>query len=678
MVRGVMFQPAPKTEADLAASQPLTLTPEQVQELSEEEWYAQAYQGDKPQLTFRAVAMGTVLGFFLSFTNIYIGLKTGWFLGVALTACILSYAFWNVLRAVGFAKTPMTILENNCMQSTASSAGYATGNMLVSAVPAMLLLSVDAEHPLGQQLSWKVLAAWVFFIAILGVTLAIPFKRSLINREKLKFPSGTAAAVTLRGIYSKGEEALAKARALGIAAVIGAVLNVLTVLRFREVVVDGKQVRESLVPDSSNVFDWIKPLLPEGLKAKMHIFHAGGKEWTFSDWTLRMDHSAVLVAAGAIVGMRTCASMVASGLALAFVIGPNAMDMPWTNAAGKVVTAVMRPGAAWKEIGLWLGAPMIVAYSLAAFGAQWRTIARAFGGLKKVPAPVAVRAEGDPILHQSKDVEVPTTWFMAGLGIASFGIVILGWQFFAIPPIYGLIAVGMTFILGLVSCRSTGETDITPGGAMGKIMQLTYGVLIPQSTTANLMTASITSGAGLAAADLLNDLKSGYLLGANPRRQFVAQASGIVTGTCASVLGYFLLVPNASKLTGDHPEFAAPGAQQWKAAAQLFMYGVGNLHPFARTLIGVGLAVGVGLAIFEAWFPKLRSKVPSATGLGLGLILPFSAPLAFFVGAVLSEIAMRKNKAWAERFIVPIAAGTIAGESIIGVIVATLNNFVFL
>lgn len=570
------------------------------------------------------------------------------------------------------------------MQSTASSAGYATGNMLVSAVPAMLLLSIDAEHPLGTQLSPKIIAAWVFFIAILGVTLAIPFKRSLINREKLKFPSGTAAAVTLRGIYSKGEEALGKARALGISAVIGALLKVLTDLRFRKIEHQGKIARESLLPDSSNLFDWIKPLLPEGLKARMHIFHAGGKEWTFSDWTLRMDHSAVLVAAGAIVGLRTCVSMVASGLVLAFVIGPNAFDMPWTNAAGKMVTAVTRPGAAWKEIGLWLGAPMIVAYSLTAFASQWRTIARAFGGLKKVPAAATEevpKADGDTSekpAYQSVDVEVPTTWFMIGIGIASAGIVVLGWQFFSIPPIYGLVAVAMTFVLGLVSCRSTGETDITPGGAMGKIMQLTYGVLIPQSTTANLMTASITSGAGLAAADLLNDLKSGYLLGANPRRQFAAQAAGIVTGTIASVMGYFLLVPDASKLTGDHPEFAAPGAQQWKAAAELFMYGVGNLHPFARTLIFVGLAIGIGLALAEVWFPKWRSKLPSATGLGLGLILPFSSPFAFLVGALLAEIAMKKNKSWAERYIVPIAAGTIAGESIIGVIVVTLNSRVFL
>jgi len=76
-----------------------------------------------------------------------------------------------------------------------------------------------------------------------------------------------------------------------------------------------------------------------------------------------------------------------------------------------------------------------------------------------------------------------------------------------------------------VACRATGESDITPIGALGKITQLVYGVLIPQNATANLMTASITANAAASSADLLTDLKSGYLLGAHPRRQFVAQFS---------------------------------------------------------------------------------------------------------------------------------------------------------
>src|SRR5262245_27458188 len=115
-------------------------TPEEI----ERQWYDQVYvgRGDRiPQLTWRAVVMGSVLGGVLSITNLYIGLKAGWGFGVAITACILSYAIWTTLHRVGLARTPMTILENNCMQSTASSAGYSTGGTLVSAFAAYMLIN---------------------------------------------------------------------------------------------------------------------------------------------------------------------------------------------------------------------------------------------------------------------------------------------------------------------------------------------------------------------------------------------------------------------------------------------------------------------------------------------------------------------------------------------------------
>ena len=136
-----LFQDPPRTEEELARSKPLEIPPSEVLTFDEKEWYERAFRGEKvPQLTVRAVLMGSALGFFLSFTNIYVGLKTGWFLGVAITACILSFTIWSGLLKIGFAKSPMTILETNCMQSTASAAGYATGNSLVTAFPAMLML----------------------------------------------------------------------------------------------------------------------------------------------------------------------------------------------------------------------------------------------------------------------------------------------------------------------------------------------------------------------------------------------------------------------------------------------------------------------------------------------------------------------------------------------------------
>ena len=163
--------------------------------------------------------MGSVLGGVLSLTNLYIGLKAGWGFGVAITACILSYAIWTALYRLGLARTPMTILENNCMQSTASSAGYSTGGTLISAFAAYILLN-DRHH-----VRCPLMLAWVFFLAVLGVTMAIPMKRQMINIEQLRFPSGIAAAETLRALHSHGRQrACARpgpSAGPGLAAVVG-------------------------------------------------------------------------------------------------------------------------------------------------------------------------------------------------------------------------------------------------------------------------------------------------------------------------------------------------------------------------------------------------------------------------------------------------------------------------
>jgi uncharacterized oligopeptide transporter (OPT) family protein len=503
---------------------------------------------------------------------------------------------------------------------------------------------------------WALVAAWVFAVAALGVLMAIPMKRNMINRERLKFPSGTAAAVLLQSLYSEGAEALAKGRALLFSGAAGVLVPLLTALNaVKTVDASGHVQRDSILPSETKLFDWLPRI-------------AG---FPMSAWNVQLDNSVVLVAAGAIVGLRTTLSMLAGGAILVFGIGPYALHAQWTNAAGHVVTAVTRPGAAWKEIGIWFGAPLMVSYGLVTFALGFRTIGRAFRDLR---APRGGSAE-DP----AEKVEVPISWFAVGTAVSGVAVVVLAWLAFGIPLYYGALAVFLTFFLALVACRATGDTDITPIGAMGKIMQLTYGALIPQNYVANLMTASITSSASAEAADLLNDLKSGYLLGAHPRRQFLAQFFGIFTGTVASVLGYFLLVPDASALTGhpgSPPQFAAPAAQQWKAVAELFRVGIGNLHPLAREGIAIGLVLGALLAVVERFAPKARAWLPSATGLGLGLILPFSTAVSFVLGGVLAWIYERVDARQAERFVIPISSGLIAGESIVGVLVAALNNFV--
>ncbi len=110
--------------------------------------------------------------------------------------------------------------------------------------------------------------------------------------------------------------------------------------------------------------------------------------------------------------------------------------------------------------------------------------------------------------------------------------------------------------------------------------------------------------------------------------------------------------------------------------AELFQHGVGNMHPVNRMAIGIGLSMGTVLAVLEQLLPKYKKYLPSPTGIGLGFILPFFNPFSMFVGSVIAEVVRKSDESLAERTIVPISSGLIAGISIIGVIVTALNNFV--
>jgi len=115
-----LFQKPASTDEEFSASRPLDITPAEVATFEEETWYRRAFRGEQaPQLTVRAVLLGSLLGFLLAFTNLYVGLKTGWGLGVAITACIVSFSLWNLCLRLGIARSPLSILESNCMQSTA-------------------------------------------------------------------------------------------------------------------------------------------------------------------------------------------------------------------------------------------------------------------------------------------------------------------------------------------------------------------------------------------------------------------------------------------------------------------------------------------------------------------------------------------------------------------------------
>lgn len=601
-------------------------TPDEI----EREWFQLHYRGDTPQLTVRAVLIGSILGAVMSLSNLYIGLKTGWGIGIAITACILSFSMGAALKRAGILHGNLTLLENNCMQSTASSAGYSTGGAMVSAIAALVMIR-------GEHIAFWTLMLWTILLAVMGVVMAIPMKRQMINVEQLKFPSGIAAAETLRSLYASGAEARKKARTLGVAGAAGALV--------------------AFARD--NAFTW----WPKTLKMPDMLQFGGslaGRK--LIDWTISWEMSLIMVAAGAIMGMRVTWSMLLGAILNYVFLAPELYQ------AGVIKTPGYKGIVSWS---IWGGVSIMVASGLLVFVSQWRTIGRAFSGFREIfqPGKTSSARKGEAAMSE---IEVPASWFLLGMGVASLGVVIIQVVSFSIAWWMGIISVLMSFFLSIVACRATGETDVTPIGAMGKITQLSFGMLAPSNTTANLMTACVTAGAAASAADLLTDLKSGYLLGANPRKQFLAQLLGIFSGAAVIVPAFYLLVPSPDVLGSE--KFPAPSAQVWRGVAELLSNGFESLHPSARWALAIGGLTGILIPILESTLPRrLRPFIPSAMGLGLAFVIPFWNTLSMFTGALIAWLITRTSGPSGQKQIIPAASGIIAGESLTGVLMTLLS-----
>ncbi|MFG0251380.1 MAG: OPT family oligopeptide transporter [Phycisphaerales bacterium JB038] len=695
---------APEAEFDLETYQiaptfeelpplPEDATPEEKDHF----WYTHIYRGERvPQLTLRAVLMGAVLGMCMSISNLYTTIKLGWAFGVAITACILSYVIWNTLRAVsGNRLTKMTILENNCMQSTASAAGYSTGGTIGTAFGALLL--IQREH-----FAWYWLVPFAFLTAALGVFIAVPMKRKMINHEQLKFPSGIAAATTLRSLYSQGKEASQKARALIIAVFLGMGL---ALARTYPTIIEalhgvGKATDETLTKLSAfpyrvpELIPWPSTLL-------------SGKFQNINVRTWGFEPSLLLVAAGMIVGLRVSLSMLLGSALLFFVFTPMILDadLQALNANAEYVTAIQNATDVYgindtyvtsvKELGkfikdggdytalnaegtgfafypvnwaLWGGTSLMVFSSLTAVAMGWKTLVRAFRGGS---GPAAGASAAD--LAEMKRLEVPTSWFIAGMIPITIGLIILMMLAFQMSWYLGLISVIMTYPIALVCCRATGETDTTPIGAMGKVTQLVYAVIAKGQIVPNLMSAGTTAAAGGSSADLLTDLKSGYLLGANPRKQFLAQFFGIFFGTMVIVPAWYLMVPDAATFDAFNP----PAAKMWEAVARALTQGLHSIPQSAQLALVIGGLIGIALPLIQAALPpKAQKYVPSAMGLGLAWVVPWYNALGFAIGAVIAWIWSLSHKKTADKYTIPIASGIVAGEALMAAMVAIVATVI--
>ncbi|MBL9147435.1 MAG: OPT/YSL family transporter [Phycisphaerae bacterium] len=382
---------------------------------------------------------------------------------------------------------------------------------------------------------------------------------------------------------------------------------------------------ETSVPFGAALPSGTTPAIPDALAARVRLIDGG---FVVRDALTSADASALLAANG---WMKTSATALASQ------------------------TLAAPPAANFSDLLNWLiwpGVTLMVVSSLVSFSFSWRSMMRAFRG----------SAKGAPV----DDGDLPRRWFILGCSVALVVAVACQMALFGITWWAATIGVLLSFVLAIVASRVSGETNITPIGAMGKVTQLVFGVLAPKDAIANLMAANVTGGAASQCADLMHDFKCGYLLGGSARKQFVAQLCGAFAGAIVGSLFYLILVPDpAAQLLTE--EWAAPAVAAWKAVAEVFLVGLDGLPPYATTAILVAAMLGILLPLIEHFSPKgVRGYLPSSSSLGLAMVIAPRTTISLFLGALVALCLMKAFPNWSTRFLVTICAGIVVGDSLVG------------
>src|SRR5512137_2619278 len=197
--------------------------PENIKSVEERdrEWLDSVYRGDKEKdLTPRAVMAGMVFGGLMALSNLYVGLKSGWGLGVDIAAVIVIFAVFKGLRSSGLVKREFGMLECTTTMTVAVAASWISSAGLVSAVPALSMLT-------GYNFVWWQLTLFIAVILYLGLFMSIPLKRQMIQVEQLRFPANVPTGETLRVMYSHGGDAMKKAVSLGLAGIFSVIIAAL-------------------------------------------------------------------------------------------------------------------------------------------------------------------------------------------------------------------------------------------------------------------------------------------------------------------------------------------------------------------------------------------------------------------------------------------------------------------
>ncbi len=653
----------------------LQLTAEQVRTWTLEQkdrwWLANVYRGDMAQLTFRSAITGFVLGGLLSATNLYVGAKTGWTLGVGLTSVILAFALYRVFARFG--ARDMTILENNCVQSIATAAGYMT--MPLTAGLAAYMWATNQLLPVWQIMVFNIV------LSCLGVLVAFPMKRRFINDEQQPFPEGRACGVVLDTLYHSAAAAkgMLQAKALAVAAAFAGGMSFIAGENYM------KLVQERWLGFSSS---WHLPVRLDGwyywLVEKGHAPLPKLAGVDIRQLALTPSLDLAMVGAGGLMGIRIAVSLLV-GAALNFVLVAPIMislgEIQPRSGSIEAGTAVFGRAHILNNWSLWYGITMMVVASLVALFAKPEVFVAAFRSLRR---RAGVPAADDPL----RDIELPLMLSWVGVPIiGAIGVWMLH-AWFGVHWVLGTLALPMILVLALIAASSTALTGITPSSSLSKIPQFTFGAIDPRTPAPNLMTAVMAAEVASNASNLLMDIKPGYMLGAKPRQQAIGHVIGILAGALAATPLFFVLFglnnfdPAAGISVADtmvSEKFSFPGAVQWKGVSDLVAAVFGG--PEAGALLTNSIIWSIVIAGFAALTMEIlrirtNNRFPlSPLAIGLGVVLPPDSSFMMFCGSAIFWYAARKLKSrpesrahaiWVDSQ-EPICAGLIAGAALVGI-----------
>ena len=576
-----------------------------------------------PELTVTSVIMGCILAVIFGAANAYLGLRVGMTVSASIPAAVISMGVIRVLLRRN------SILESNMVQ-TIGSAGESLAAGAIFTMPALFLW---AEEGLSDKPGIVEITLIALCGGILGVLFMVPLRNALIVKEHatLLYPEGTACADVLLAGEEGGANASTVFSGMGLAAIF-------------KFVVDGLK------------------LLPADVAAAFKSFKG----------EIGMEVYPALLGVGYIVGPQIASYMFVGSLMGWMVIipmiclfGPDTWMYP--AAEGTTIAQLYANGGAaaiWSTYVKYIGAGAIATGGIISL-------------IKSLPLIVTTFRDSMKSMKGSKSTstartaqDLPMQFILLGV----FAMVFIIWIVPAIPVtlLGAFIIVIFGFFFATVSSRMVGlvgsSNNPVSGMAIATLLIATFAIKSSGKTGIDGMTAAIAVGSVICiiaaiAGDTSQDLKTGYLLGATPKKQQMGEMLGVVVSGLA--IGGVLYLLNAAWGYGT-AEIPAPQAQLMKMIVEGIMGG--NL-PWGLVFIGVFLAICLEI---------LRIPVmPFA----IGLYLPIYLNATIMIGGVVRGLLDRrkgvdeKTKTAQSTDGTLYCAGMIAGEGLVGILLAVFAVF---